>query len=138
MVKIWDVSIVSFTAMLASLYLLCFATAGYCVDDLAPASLRNGTETTSWAAQPNRRGTFQLILSCLLTLVLCVWTAVHLNVPLENATLLHRLATKTKWVLFGVFAPELVVYNAYVQYARARWLDKEMKALLAKVGASPV
>lgn len=88
--------------------------------------------TTSWEAQPNRRGTFQLLISCLLTLTLCVWTALHVNVQAEDATQWHRIRTKFTWALFGIFAPELVVYVAYTQYVKAAWLHKEMQHALSQ------
>jgi hypothetical protein len=34
------------------------------------------------------------------------------------------------WMLFGVLAPELVVYIAYTQYSKAKWLSKELTQFL--------
>ena len=84
-------------------------------------------ETTSWTAGPNGRGTFQLITSCVLTLTVCVWSALHLNVPTQNSTLRQRIIRRTKWILLGIFAPELVVSTAFAQYLTARWLYREIQ-----------
>ncbi|KAK3313239.1 hypothetical protein B0H66DRAFT_578353 [Apodospora peruviana] len=83
--------------------------------------------TTSWQPEPNGRGTFSLVFSCIVTLTLCVWSALHLNVPAENTSLRKRFIEKTKWVLYGIFAPELVVATAAAQYTVARWLMKEIE-----------
>jgi len=83
-------------------------------------------ESTSWRDEPNGRGTFSLILSCIVTLTLCVWSALHLNVPAQR-TFRRRFLDKTKWVLYGIFAPELVVATAAAQFIVARWLKREIE-----------
>ncbi|KAK7439921.1 hypothetical protein CaCOL14_003368 [Colletotrichum acutatum] len=85
------------------------------------------SSTTNWAPEPNGRGTFGLICSCVLTLTICVWTALHLNVPAARSTLRRRSLERTKWVLYGIFAPELVVATAAAQYIVARWLKREIE-----------
>jgi hypothetical protein len=85
-------------------------------------------ETVSWQKNDGR-GTWDIISSCILTLVLCVWTALHLNVPKQNATLWERFKTKTLWVIVGIFAPEIVVYVAWVQYSSAKYLLKTIQSL---------
>lgn len=67
----------------------------------------NSSNTTSWEPQPTHRGTFGLVSSCLITLFLCVWTALHLNIPEYGKAHMqkwHKLA----WLVVGFFAPELV------------------------------
>jgi hypothetical protein len=84
--------------------------------------------TTSWYSPPNTRGTWQLLITCLITINLCVWTAVHLNIPAKidkKQTLRKRLwsnyyCVRTGWVLLGLLAPELVVYTAWMQWQSAR------------------
>ncbi|KAI9172593.1 hypothetical protein HJFPF1_02099 [Paramyrothecium foliicola] len=87
----------------------------------------SSNETTSWRSEPNGRGTFSLISSCILTLVFCVWSALHLNVPPAKATSSRSALEKTYWVLYGIFAPELVVATAASQYITARWLKREIE-----------
>ncbi|KAK0625470.1 hypothetical protein B0T17DRAFT_532864 [Bombardia bombarda] len=82
--------------------------------------------TTSWRAEPNGRGTFSLVFSCIVTLTLCVWSALHLNVPAEHKTSRGQILEKAKWVLYGIFAPELVVATAAAQFIVARWLMREI------------
>ena len=64
----------------------------------------------------------------MITINLCVWTAVHLNIPAKidkRQTLWNRLwsnyyCVRTGWVLLGLLAPELVVYTAWMQWESAR------------------
>jgi hypothetical protein len=84
--------------------------------------------TTSRYNPPNTRGTWQLRITCLITTNLCVWTAVHLNIPAKidkKLTLRKRLwnnyyCVRTRWVLLRLLAPELVVYTAWMQWESAR------------------
>ncbi|KEY75172.1 hypothetical protein S7711_01618 [Stachybotrys chartarum IBT 7711] len=84
-------------------------------------------ETTNWQSEPDGRGTFSLIFSCIITLVFCVWSALHLNVPPPNSSSKRRALEKTCWVFYGIFAPELVVATAASQYIAARWLKREIE-----------
>ncbi|KAK3319945.1 hypothetical protein B0T19DRAFT_275199 [Cercophora scortea] len=83
--------------------------------------------TTSWRSEPNGRGTFSLIFSCIAALTLCVWSALHLNVPPAHRTFQRRFRDKAKWVLYGIFAPELVVATAAAQFIVARWLKAQIE-----------
>lgn len=80
-------------------------------------------ETITWFSAPNFRGTWDLIVSCVLTLTICVWSALHLNVPTEGSTLKQRNLRRTRWILLGIFAPELVVSTAFAQFLTAKWLS---------------
>ncbi|KAI8156329.1 hypothetical protein K4K49_010958 [Colletotrichum sp. SAR 10_70] len=82
--------------------------------------------TRTWVSEPNGRGTFSLVSSCILTLTICVWTALHLNVPAARSTARSRALERAKWVLYGIFAPEIVVATAAAQYIIARWLKREI------------
>jgi len=85
------------------------------------------SSTVSWAKSPEGRGTLDLVLSCIVTFTLCVWSALHLNVPPIKSTPLQLAIEKTIWVLYGIFAPELVVATAASQYIVALWLKSEIK-----------
>lgn len=71
---------------------------------------------------PSGRGTIGLLTTCLLTLFICVWTAIHLNVFPQNASWLRRLVHKLGWALLALFAPEVVVWRAISQWESARGL----------------
>ncbi|KAF6823200.1 hypothetical protein CMUS01_10802 [Colletotrichum musicola] len=105
------------TLTLLTLVLATTATAA----DSSPSSL------IGWAPEPDGRGTFGLLCSCVLTLTICVWTALHLNVPAARSTVRSRGIERIKWVLYGIFAPEIVVATAAAQYIVARWLKREIE-----------
>ena len=72
----------------------------------------NDTNIVHWKDSPTARGTFDILSSCIITLVLCVWTAVHLNVaPPEKYW--RFLLRKTGWLLLALLAPEMVAYTAW-------------------------
>ena len=82
------------------------------------------TQFVQYVSDPNGRGTFSLIISCVLTLTLCVWSALHLNVPSNSQTALASLMTQIRWIITGVYAPELVVFTAWRQWSSAKLLSK--------------
>ena len=89
--------------------------------------------TTNYQREPKTRGTIDLLLSCTLTLVLCVWTALHLNIePLESSRSKHagasRLAGKAIWGLAALVAPELVLSIALHQFLVAWQYRKALSA----------
>jgi len=69
--------------------------------------------TAKWHPEPTFRGTFSILSSCLITMALCVWTAVHLNIPAhrEKAAIgfiTPQFIRKIKWLFIGLLAPEFV------------------------------
>ncbi len=85
---------------------------------------QNNTLISGWVSDPDGRGTFTILSSCVLTLSLCVYTSIHLNVRPYKQTELRSWIETTKWVFFGILAPELMVFVAWRQYMSARALDR--------------
>ena len=81
------------------------------------------TQYVKYVGDPNGRGTLSLIISCVLTLTLCVWSALHLNLPSNSQTTLASLVTQCRWIITGVYAPELVVFTAWRQWSSAKLLS---------------
>lgn len=98
--------------------------------------VKNEHITTGWQGDPDGRGTMTLLLSCLATLSLCVYSSIHLNLPRHNQTKIRYWLKSGKWLLTGIFAPELVVFAAWRQYSSARVLQKliegNMKSIAIK------
>ncbi|KAL8896273.1 MAG: hypothetical protein Q9207_007786 [Kuettlingeria erythrocarpa] len=74
--------------------------------------------TPGWVPEPNGRGTWSLLSTCIITTSLCVWSAVHLNVP-EHGRTQSQYWRKAKWLLLGIFAPEWVAFIAWQQRQEA-------------------
>lgn len=87
----------------------------------------------SFVASPELRGTLTILWSCVITLIACIYTALHQNVPGETGRL-RALATKGKWVLIGLLAPEVVLYLACSQFLEARRLANELNRIALQKG----
>ncbi|RYP75180.1 hypothetical protein DL771_002505 [Monosporascus sp. 5C6A] len=79
----------------------------------------------SWVVEPGGRGTWSLLYSCVFTLALCVYSAIHLNVP-PPGDRFHYYRRKTVWVLIAIFAPEVVLFTAWSQWLSATTLCRKL------------
>ena len=73
----------------------------------------------NWVPEPNGRGTWGLVQTCLLTLGLCVYSAIHLNVFHRECAWWANLLIRCKWLLVALLAPEFIVFNAWSQRRQA-------------------
>ena len=99
----------------------------------------------SWKGEPDGRGTWAILTSCTITMTLCVYTALHLNIMPTNPELHGVPWSKWRriqdslafrqfvWISLGLFAPELVVYVAWTQFSTARKLNTHVGEKLRKV-----
>ncbi|KAL2069398.1 hypothetical protein VTL71DRAFT_14077 [Oculimacula yallundae] len=92
----------------------------------------HNTIAPAWVDEPSSRGTWGLLYSCSFTLLLCVYTAIHLNVPGFYDTPRKIWLRKAKWVAIAIFGPEIVVYVAFEQWFYARKFLKDLKAIADK------
>ena len=77
------------------------------------------TLASGWVSQPDGRGTLAILQSCLITLALCSWSVLFLNVPAERDGHLSFLMTKARWMLFTIFFPEMLTGVAAEQWRSA-------------------
>ena len=82
-----------------------------------------------WVGQSNQRGTMDIIWSCVVTLGICVWAMLHLNVPAETDSQLTLFLRRARWMTLAILAPELVMLFAGGQWASAKRSVAEMKEL---------
>src|SRR3569833_1218295 len=82
--------------------------------------------TVGWQPEPTTRGTFNILSSCIITTSLCVWRAVHHNIPSEGEKRAQVLR-KVGWLLVGLVAPEMVVFTAWYQRSTAKAISKEIE-----------
>ncbi|KAI9792974.1 MAG: Phosphate metabolism transcription protein [Peltula sp. TS41687] len=91
----------------------------------------NSTDYASgWVQGPMGRGTWEILYSNVLTLGLCVFTAIHLNVDSVGTTELQYWLHKCKWVLITVLFPEITLYTAGKQWFTANRVRKKLNAQL--------
>jgi hypothetical protein len=86
-----------------------------------------GNKTVGWVPEPyHDRGTASLLYNNLLTLFLCSWSAVHLNVAADGDTGMTIKLRKIKWMIVTILAPEFVATYAFRDWCCARELRKNL------------
>jgi hypothetical protein len=79
----------------------------------------NDITTVGWVKEPQGRGTLGLVWSCLATIFICTWSALHSNIPARNAKTLDRMARQAGYVVMGLFAPEWLTLHALFDFDQA-------------------
>jgi hypothetical protein len=86
----------------------------------------------AWTSSAKLRGTSDVLWSCLVTLIACIYTSIHLNVPQNKDGKDGRwvlLMRHIGWAIVTLLAPELVIYMALSQYLKARHLRDQLDSL---------
>lgn len=102
---------------------------------LAVNSPASSQTAPAWVPEPDGRGTWKILYSCVFTLSLCVFTAMHLNVGPSGQTTLKWWRHKCKWVLVAILSPEIVLYSAGKQWFSASRLCKKLNSLAVECQA---
>ena len=89
-------------------------------------------DVSCYRDEPDGRGTFGILKSCVVTLVLSIYTALHLNIQPGNASTLSLCLRKAKWIIVGIFAPEIIVFVAWGQKRRVNALSRDLPEIFAK------
>lgn len=83
--------------------------------------------TVLWVGEPKFRGTFGIFSLCLSTLVICVWSAVHLDIPTKRQSKIVSFFMSFFWMLAALFCPELLLLISFNQRKNAKGLVKKAK-----------
>lgn len=89
-------------------------------------------EAPHWVSAAEFRGTMAILQSCILTIVACVYTALHMNVLNSSSSTWSQLLQKVKWVIITLLAPELVLAFAAGQLQQALKFRNAMRKLQAE------
>ncbi|KAH0542265.1 hypothetical protein FGG08_003292 [Glutinoglossum americanum] len=65
-----------------------------------------------WQPSPNVRGTIDILWSCLFTIFLCTWSALHLNIRSPSENYWIYTLRKARWMVQTLTGPEFVVWFA--------------------------
>ena len=84
---------------------------------------------TGWVGSPSGRGTIDILWSSILTIFLCTWTALCLNVPDRNDGKLQVFGRRLKWMFWAIVGPEIVLVAAVGQRASAIRSVKRFKSM---------
>lgn len=79
-----------------------------------------------WQPEPDGRGSFGILSSCVLTLVFCVWTAVHPNVGFQRLPILYWGESRAALLITALLSPEFIIYFAWAQNHAARRLNRQV------------
>ena len=82
---------------------------------VSSAPISNGS-TRGFVSEPDGRGTIGIMTSCICTLIICLWTCLHLHIPPPSVTFLGVIARKLRWLVIGAIAPEVMAATALGQY----------------------
>ncbi len=85
-----------------------------------------------WIAEPNGRETWGLVPSCLLTLGLSVYSAIHLNVFHRDCGWWARGFIRCRLLVVAQLAPEFIVFKTRVQRRQAVRIARMFRRLNEK------
>lgn len=93
-------------------------------------------EGINFVSSPSVRGTLDIVWSCLSILLLCTYSVLHLNVPVQSTPrtkkegfrrTLFRTFDKLGWMLVNLAAPELPFAKAWSDYRSAKVAHEKLK-----------
>lgn len=79
----------------------------------------NQTKFHGWKSEPESRGTWSILWSCLATVFLCTWSVLYLDV-LKRHGRWYLFYRKLGWMLLAIIAPEAILSYSYLGYSIAR------------------
>ena len=82
-----------------------------------------------WVDQPDSRGTFDIITTCVSGILICLWVMLHLNIPYPNEPWWRITIRKLMYLGVSIVVPELLACMAGGQWAAARRSITAMRAM---------
>src|SRR5258706_10964314 len=79
-----------------------------------------------WMGESNQRGTLGIISFCLSTLIICIWSTLHFNIPRKRYTATRRFFVQVSWMFIALLAPELLLFLAINERISAGILLKKV------------
>ena len=89
------------------------------------ASANNKTIIHGWVPEPDGRGTWSIVWSCLVTIFICTWSVLHLDVPKRHGWW-YLFFRKFGWMLLTALAPEWILFSAVEDCLQARSLLRRL------------
>ena len=87
---------------------------------------KDETLTHGWRAEPQGRGTWSILWSCLATIFICTWSALHLAVPKRHGRW-YLVFRKLGAMLLAAVAPEAFLLNSAYSFFSAREFIKKLR-----------
>ncbi|KAJ6115166.1 hypothetical protein N7486_000944 [Penicillium sp. IBT 16267x] len=82
----------------------------------------NDVNATSlgWVDEPDGRGTWSILSTCSLTIILCCWSSVYPNIPSRSDGAFRQRLGKIYLFCIGLLGPEFLLVIALGQWSSAR------------------
>lgn len=90
---------------------------------------QDSTIKQGWTPQPDGRGTLDIIWSCVITMSLCSWSILCMNLPAQKESRTQILWRKLALTALGVLCPEIIFELALSQWVSARRSMTDINAL---------
>lgn len=84
--------------------------------------------TQGWVPGPNTRGTFDILKTCVQTIILCSWSSICVNVPAPDYGDFDLTRDKLHYALLNIFGPDFMFMVSFIQYQSARDSVERFKA----------
>ncbi|KAF2839888.1 hypothetical protein M501DRAFT_1010887 [Patellaria atrata CBS 101060] len=97
------------------LFLALFVVACY-----ARRSNSTSKRVDGWVSQPNYRGTFDILWTCLVTIFISTYNMLCLNVPAPQDSFARKFGRRFLWMGLGILGPEFPLTYAAGQWSRAK------------------
>ena len=82
---------------------------------------KNETLIHGWRPEPDGRGTWSILWSCLATIFICTWSALHLRVPRHHGRW-YLLFRKPAYMVLALLAPEHFLARSVERVFKARYM----------------
>jgi len=115
---LWGVTLIFVLATLSVVLPLHFAPT---------ATFPTSDPRVGYQAGCNGRSTLDIVWSCLSTIFICVYTAVHKNISKRRQGRFKSVLTKGVWVLLGVIVPEFILGLASSEFVKAIFITREIR-----------
>lgn len=83
-------------------------------------SKMNGTIINDWVDEPDGRGTWGILSTCVLTIILCCWTSVSPNLPAQTDGAFTRWRYKFDLACIALLGSEFLLLLVLGQWSSAR------------------
>ena len=92
-----------------------------------------GTTASTCVCPADQRSIWDILWSCLATILACSWVSVHPNIPAPNETWWRVFLRRLELMFWAVVAPEMIIGWAFRQWSCARRLEKIYKGKLSSI-----
>ena len=80
----------------------------------------------------DQRTIWDILWSCLATIIACSWVSVHPNIPCPNESSWRIFLRRLELMFWAVISPEMIITWAFRQWSGSRLLEKLYKGELSK------